>query len=600
MRLTEITIKNFRGLAEIQLQIRDFTTLIGQNNSGKSTILRAIQLLCNGLTPELEEFRNKVQDGEIEIIGVFEDIKDWERNMPGVAGLICENKIQLRLIATIDDFSKGKIEREYTAYKKQETITGWSDAWSELNESIKEIAATVSVTTGTHFKTQANKERIKQAIRDHRPDLIVQGDFVWTNEGISIAGALQQGIPKVVLIPAVRDAVEETKAGKTAKTAFGELINQLIVPTVKGLTEYTTIVTALEALGVQIQNPEALQGIKAINDKITARLKGLIDVKSKLTLTSPDIDGALISSVGIRIVDGENDTPIYLQGHGLQRTLIFALLEIIAERNAASEGHDGLKNTVILFEEPELYMHPHMLRKIKTLLLEISSNEHWQVICSTHSPFLIEVVRDPCSLVILRKNTTTKVVTKSQLTSSPFPDDAEGQIEKAALRAALDFHPSVCEVFFAEAAVLVEGDTEMALLKHCEALTAAVGVDNQKVHDTTIVSCGGKWTIPAVARLLNAFNISYKIVHDRDQKGLTVEQLEGLPAIHPFKANGKIAALVASENILVNDDTIEHLWGGNGSSAKPYNAVVTIQNIIANNELDNYPRLKEFVTFCYS
>lgn len=600
MKLKQIEIKNFRGISELQISISKFTTLIGQNNAGKSSILRAIQLLCNGMTPEYEEFRAKIQDEEIEIIGVFDDIQEWERNTPGVAGLISENQIKLRYTATIADLSKEKIEKEYAAYKRQENIVGWDDSWANLDQAIKDLVAPLGIINGTHFKSIANKERVRQAIRDQRPDLITEGDYEWTSEGISIAAALQQAIPRAVLIPAVKDASEETKAGKTGKTAFSELINQLIVPTVKQLPEYTTIIQALESLGVQIQNPEALAGIKSINDKITNRLKDLIDVRSKLTLASPDIDGALISSVGIRIVDGAHETPIHLQGHGLQRTLIFALLEIIAERNSTIEGQLGTKNTLILFEEPELYMHPQMLRKLKSLLSVISENEHWQVICTTHSPFLIEIVKDPTSLVILKKDNDTKIVTKRQLAQSPFPENEDGEIEKSALRAALDFHPTVCEVFFAESSILVEGDTEVALLKHCKKLTDALGVSEQKVHDTSIVSCGGKWTIPAIARLLNAFNISYKVVHDMDRKGLTDEELGLERAIHPFKANSKISTITPADRIHINEDTIEHIWGGSGNSGKPYNAIVNVTDIIDNGTLDTYPKLKSFVEFCYS
>jgi len=393
MKLTSIQIKNLRGIDNISISIKDFTTLIGQNNTGKSTVLRAIELLCNGISPDIEEFRNREYDHKIEIIGIFEDIQEWERNTPGVSGLISENKISLRYTGSVVDIAKEKTDKEYHTYKREENIQGWSDKWADLSEEIQALGTPLGIQNGTHFKTSANKERLRQSIRENRADLITEGDYQWTNEGISIAPALQQAIPKAILIPAVRDASDETKASKTGKTAFVELINRLIIPTVKGLPPYLTIVTALEELGLQIQNPEAIADIKIINDKITERLKGLIDVKSKLTLSSPDIDSALIASVGIRIVDGTHDTPISLQGHGLQRTLIFALLEIIAERNASIEGQEAHKGTIILFEEPELYMHPQMLRKLKDLLIEVSNNDNWQVTCSTHSPIMIDVAQ---------------------------------------------------------------------------------------------------------------------------------------------------------------------------------------------------------------
>jgi putative ATP-dependent endonuclease of OLD family len=44
MFLTRIDIKNFRGLVELSLSFDKTTVLIGDNNTGKSTILAAIQL----------------------------------------------------------------------------------------------------------------------------------------------------------------------------------------------------------------------------------------------------------------------------------------------------------------------------------------------------------------------------------------------------------------------------------------------------------------------------------------------------------------------------------------------------------------------------
>lgn len=45
MRLVDITIANFRGIRSLQLPLSQLTVLIGENNSGKSTILEAIRLV---------------------------------------------------------------------------------------------------------------------------------------------------------------------------------------------------------------------------------------------------------------------------------------------------------------------------------------------------------------------------------------------------------------------------------------------------------------------------------------------------------------------------------------------------------------------------
>jgi putative ATP-dependent endonuclease of OLD family len=47
MRLHRLKIQGFRRLKDIELLLGDATFLIGQNNSGKSSILKTIELLLS-------------------------------------------------------------------------------------------------------------------------------------------------------------------------------------------------------------------------------------------------------------------------------------------------------------------------------------------------------------------------------------------------------------------------------------------------------------------------------------------------------------------------------------------------------------------------
>ena len=44
MQLTQLDIQNFRGIENLSLQLDNLCVLIGENNSGKSTILDAIRI----------------------------------------------------------------------------------------------------------------------------------------------------------------------------------------------------------------------------------------------------------------------------------------------------------------------------------------------------------------------------------------------------------------------------------------------------------------------------------------------------------------------------------------------------------------------------
>jgi putative ATP-dependent endonuclease of OLD family len=596
MKLKKLSIRNLRGLQNIEFDNHSLTTIIGKNNSGKSSVLRAIEMLCTGVKPDLEEFYLR-SETSIEIEGVFHELKEWERNSPATSALIYNNELRLKYVATIiaEEGEKSKIEVEYFAFKQHEQISGWQDVWTELDAAFKVIAGEVNIKTAREFNIKANKEKLRQRIRDNYPDKIITGAAEWSNDSIAFNNALQQALPKVIIIPAVKDAADESKYSKTGKSAFGELMKKLILPQIQAEEEYGNILKAIDALSNKIQSEEGIAGINKINKRLSERLSRLINAKANVNFDHPEIDTVISSSVGLRIFDGSHDTPIGLQGHGLQRTLIFSLLEMVAE-NETTINDENSRTTIILYEEPELYLHPQMLRKLKSIFNAIAQSENWQIICTTHSPVFINVADVPESLIILSRTGNGKITLK-QLTKNPFEDSEAGKIERDALRAALDFHPSVCEVFFASKVILVEGDTEMAIFKHCQPLLKYCGVHLEHSLDCTIVSCGGKWTIPAIGRLLSKFGIAFKVVHDLDRHGKTDAELTKLPAIHPFKANARISLITSSENIFICEDTLEDLWEGSKSD-KPYSAIRKIIELVEAHDVPE--RLDELVKFVYS
>lgn len=82
--ISQLIIKNFGciGSREVAIEIDDIVVLVGPNNAGKSTILRAFEVVTDSLKLELEDFHNKVcADGshpEIEVHSIA-----IQENKPG-------------------------------------------------------------------------------------------------------------------------------------------------------------------------------------------------------------------------------------------------------------------------------------------------------------------------------------------------------------------------------------------------------------------------------------------------------------------------------------------------------------------------------------
>jgi len=71
-------------------------------------------------------------------------------------------------------------------------------------------------------------------------------------------------------------------------------------------------------------------------------------------------------------------------------------------------------------------------------------------------------------------------------------------------------NPDRGELFFAKRVILVEGETEKALLPF---LAKTLGRFDP---DVSVIDCGSKFNLALYIRILNAFRIPYLVIHDED------------------------------------------------------------------------------------
>ncbi len=291
MKLTRIKIRNLRCIEEVELRPKDYTSLIGPNNAGKSTVLRAIEIFLDQLIPSLDEWRSGHENEPIVIEGDFDSIQEWERKKPGISSLVYQDRIQLRMsvFAPNTHRENEKTEIVYESFKPEETIVGWpaDDRWGGLDPAISALATGVGI-DGKTFRSVANKEKVRTLVRERLPDRVTVGAPRWTSEGVSIPAALQQAIPEVQLIPAIRDPEKDAAPG--AKTSFGLLLKTIIVPALSTSDEYNRLLSAVADLQGKLRSEgeDQLPAIRELAEDISNRLSALITAKVSLSMDPPD------------------------------------------------------------------------------------------------------------------------------------------------------------------------------------------------------------------------------------------------------------------------------------------------------------------------
>ena len=604
MKLEKLVIRNFRGIGFAEIDISNFTTLVGPNNIGKSTILNAIHLVLDNKKPKLEDWPGqKSSDKKMEIICEFGLLEEWEKNKPAISTLLLGDRLKIRLTAEWD-CEQTDYTHEYSVYNS-ENIFPWSGETfgnAKKDANCKAIFDELNITSATAFKDRMDELEI-HALTNH-PEHVKQSEGWHVKK---FANSLQQAVPHVMYVPASFKIEDELKA--TNNSPFSFLFTNKLFPQVKKDNTYKEYITKAEMLQKKLkgksEDGSEIEGLGDALEQVSTTLNQILDFDSKVRLAVGDIDiEPLFMKAATFLVDEEIETSLQYQGSGVQRALAFAMLE----SNAAVESEvSGEQRTIIvLYEEPELYIHPHLMRRLKSTLQQRSDSPKWQVICTTHSPFLINLAEKPESLKLIKRNSGNERQVH-QVRNDIFENNGDYD-ERTILRAALDFHPTVCESLFAKRVVIVEGDTEVAVFSMVGELAAKLGIQGSLDKDATVVSASGKWTIPALAKVLNALDIDYRVIHDTDRKGLNEAELAKKPAIHPYNANKKIASIATVDRVFLVDDTFEHvLWDQEQnesvkSTDKPFNSWKRIRGYIdGTQDLSEKCKstLKEIIVFAF-
>jgi len=602
MKIRKLTIKNFRGIGYAEIDIENFTSFIGPNNIGKSTILHALNILLDNKKPTIEDWPNKKPSTDImEIICEFRELEDWEKKKPAISKLLHQENLTIKMSANWNETLES-LSSEYSVYCTIDSLP-----WNNFTEAKKlpESKACIEILGITNASEYAARQpELEAMFKDKHPDLIV----TTTDWHIKkFPNSLQQAVPHVMYVPACFKIEDDMKS--TANTPFSFLFSNKLFPIVKDDATYKEYVQKADFLQKKLKGQAddgtIIEGLSQALEQVSSTLNQVLDFDSKVRLAIGEIDiEPLFMKAATFLIDEEFESSLQYQGSGVQRALAFAMLESNAGHASVVEG--GERSVVVLYEEPELYIHPHLMRRLKSALVNKTESPKWQVICSTHSPFLISLADKPESLKLVRKNQENQRIIH-QLASNIFETGGEYD-ERSLLRATLDFHPTVCESLFAKRVVLVEGDTEVAVFSMANELIQKFQLDPVLMKDTTVISAGGKWTIPAIGKILNTLGIDYRVLHDEDRHGLTDAELEAKAPIHPFKANAKIASIANANNTFVVSDTFEHvLWDAAAleiasSKDKPYNSWKRVRDYLDGEislTASSEAKLKDIVEFAF-
>ena len=598
MRLHEVKIRNFRKLKDCCIKFRDTTFLIGPNNAGKSSVFAALNYLHKSSNLDREDYskrydeeeQNYIYENEVEIVAEYHNLPDDAHSWLGFKGRVIspqeningetENSIVYKKVWSINQ-SKPKIfMKEYPRIR--------SALYAACNKVSDLVGIHYSeVFLKEHFGMTNYEKSLTLAVTKSKLldlpecwDIQTDQEATWVENPGGIPGNVLSKLPRIVVIPAESCISELTGAGGALFTLLGDLFDQVR----SNSQNYAQAQGFLTALASELDpNDEETDFGQLIGD-----LNGMVDnlfpdsaIHVSATLDVPE--KSIKPQFNIEM-ESNVKTAVDYQGHGMIRATAFQLLRFVQDfinRNA-----ENPRSTIFCFEEPEIYLHPSAANQMRDSLYELAGPS-CQIISTTHSPYMVNLGSEKSMSLTKFKFTEDKFSTTKSFNLEEAFISLVGD-EKHNLKMLLKVDDYISRMFFSKKCIFVEGDTEEVVIR--ETIKRLSNEDKAKViGNCEFLRARGKGVLISIAKYLNALDVDYIFMHDRDAGTAGAEAM-----------NAPILAQTGANRRIMIEECIEDLLGYDApSSEKPYKAYIHIQN----NWTDNFNDLPNdwtstFITLC--
>lgn len=591
MVIERIAIKNFRSVKDETLHCSDLTALVGRNGSGKSTFLRAMDLFYSN-TPKIEpeDFYNQNTNEEIAIAITYKDLNQEALSL--FEKYVQNNTLTVERVFTLKD---GKTTSNYHGATLQNaqctTVREAFNISDRLKTAKERYAALRSQPAFGDLSSDAKtKDAIEAALKEW--ESAHSGECVRSRDdgqffGFKAVGSGYLGrFTKFLFIPAIRDASQDATDGVTSPIA--ELMNLVVRSVLASKPELSELKEKTQQQFSTLMNPSNLTELTDLAGGMTRTLQNFVpDTSIEMSWQRlANIDFPLPKADTKLNQDGYA-SPVSRAGHGLQRAFIITALQhlVLAQQNATASGSTTvpLPVLVLAIEEPELYQHPNSQHHLAKIILQIANGktpgvaEKTQVIYCTHSPYFVGIDRID-QIRLLRKKSLNSADPK---VTSVIQTNLEQVAEKVwEINGALGdkytgttliprlvsiMTPSMNEGFFADVAVLVEGEGDVsAILGTAEMLGhdfASMGI--------SVIACNGKNSIDRPAVIFSKLGISTYIVWDSDkgakdskkEDNYALQRLLGISPLEDFPET-KVGSQYACFEVKL-EDTLKKEIGDN-------------------------------------
>ncbi|WMT73878.1 AAA family ATPase [Bradyrhizobium sp. Ash2021] len=590
MILKRISVKNFRSIRDITVDVGHQMSIVGGNGAGKSTVLRAIdRFYGQSASVEADDFFGRQLNEQIEIALTFTNFNEVERETFG-SRIHNEEMTVVRVFDAGGGKSNGRYygaTRQHPGFSEIRNTTGATPqraAYNALRSSGGEYSSLPSINRADQIASALAEW---EALHPDQCELARDDGqfFGFTNVA---KGALQKAT-SFVFIPAVRDASADALDARGA--VISRLLELVVRSAIQKRTDILSFQSRISTEYRELTDPEKLHELSGLSDELSNTLQLYYKEAAVALHWQPTQDFAVpLPAADVLLNDDGFEGPVDRKGHGLQRAFILTLLQHLAKATSAeaalSSGNSDLASPevsdsapeettgigvatneetvrteaavplytlpglILAIEEPELYQHPTKQRHFARVLSQLSAGQlpgvarQTQVLFATHSALFVSMDRFEEVSLARRHKVAGSDYKECKLTFSTLADVArrleqahekpEGTYSAEGLRGRLHvISAEIAEGFFADTVVLVEGVSDRAAIA---AAAAYLGIDLEGL-GIAILAVDSITKLDRPTAIFAALNIPTFVLWDCDrgniqsaQHSRTLKLLMGVPA----------------------------------------------------------------------
>lgn len=478
MYISELTINSFRSFNQNTTLLfnEGINVIIGQNNAGKTSVLKALDVLFNNSSSKklnINDFNRNVS---------IEDLK----NTPPKIYI----SAKLRESDDEDEYSDQLV-----------TVATWLTSINKPYEATITYEFFLPEREIDEYKLLMNKinsdniNRYWKAIEQNWLKKYVSRMYVGNPEFKNSLQTEEMNRFDFQFLTAIRDVERDLFKGNNS--LLREVIDFFMDYDIKS---NNTLEKNEKVERIQIKKQEFSTESKKLIESLQHRMKageeqilkyvhntGAGIDKSKPSFDGEILDTELFSALRL-IVEKESGIklPAVSNGLGYNNLIYISLLLSKMQKDASGEylGSNAKVFSLLAIEEPEAHLHPSMQYKFLQFLKENRDSEVNQIFITSHSPNITAAVDLEDILVIQKVDDEIKIAYPSKVFDDLNPEDIKS---RNYVKRFIDV--TKADLFFAQNLILVEGIAEQLVIPE---FASSMGYNLADSH-TSIINIGGRY-----------------------------------------------------------------------------------------------------------